>query len=262
MKRFAERWIWSAAWTLFVKPGTARAPQAEPAQEPALLNAPSSRIPRSFAQSSALSGRPAENRCSGTAPGSAISDVSARNQACWTVVEEEGAALADFDEAVKVKNQGQFQHFEIARAVHEADVVINLPKLKTHGMMTVTGAVKNLFGCIPGKRKVQWHFNAGVESRRLCPHACRAVRPDQAAISRSWMPCWEWRGMVPAAETRGTSGWCSRARTRWQWMWFPVALIGADPARLSIIQRRCRGGHRRNTAGKDQCWPGSTRSSQ
>ena len=78
------------------------------------------------------------------------------------VVRQEGAALADMEDAVQLKNRGQFQRFEIARAVHEADLVINLPKLKTHGMMTLTGAVKNLFGCIPGRRKVQWHFNTGV----------------------------------------------------------------------------------------------------
>ncbi len=78
------------------------------------------------------------------------------------VVQQEGAALADMEEAVLLKNRGQFQRFEIARAVHEADLVVNLPKLKTHGMMTLTGAVKNLFGCIPGRRKVQWHFNTGV----------------------------------------------------------------------------------------------------
>jgi uncharacterized protein (DUF362 family)/Pyruvate/2-oxoacid:ferredoxin oxidoreductase delta subunit len=78
------------------------------------------------------------------------------------VVHEEGARLEDLTEAVQVKNSGRFQHFEIARAAYEADVLINLPKLKTHGMTTLTGAVKNLFGCIPGKRKVQWHFNTGV----------------------------------------------------------------------------------------------------
>jgi uncharacterized protein (DUF362 family)/Pyruvate/2-oxoacid:ferredoxin oxidoreductase delta subunit len=78
------------------------------------------------------------------------------------VLQEEGVELADFGEAVKISNRGQFHHFEIARAVRDADVVINLPKFKTHGMMTLTGAVKNLFGCVPGRRKVQWHFNAGV----------------------------------------------------------------------------------------------------
>ncbi len=78
------------------------------------------------------------------------------------VIEQEGVELADMETAVRVRNKGQFHHFEIARSIHEADAVINLPKLKTHGMMTLTGAVKNVFGCIPGKRKVQWHFNAGV----------------------------------------------------------------------------------------------------
>jgi uncharacterized protein (DUF362 family)/Pyruvate/2-oxoacid:ferredoxin oxidoreductase delta subunit len=78
------------------------------------------------------------------------------------VVEEEGATLADLDEVVQVRNKGRFQRFEIARAAYEADAIINLPKLKTHGMTTLTGAVKNLFGCVPGKRKVQWHFNTGV----------------------------------------------------------------------------------------------------
>ena len=79
------------------------------------------------------------------------------------VIEQEGATLAGFDEAVSVKGQGTFQRFVIARAAVEADAIINLPKLKTHGMTVLTGAVKNLFGCIPGKRKVQWHFNTGVD---------------------------------------------------------------------------------------------------
>jgi uncharacterized protein (DUF362 family)/Pyruvate/2-oxoacid:ferredoxin oxidoreductase delta subunit len=78
------------------------------------------------------------------------------------VVREEGALLAEMTEAVEVKNRGRFHRFEVARAAREADSIINLPKLKTHGMTTLTGAVKNLFGCVPGKRKVQWHFKAGV----------------------------------------------------------------------------------------------------
>lgn len=78
------------------------------------------------------------------------------------VVEEEGAALVDLNEAVAVKNQGRFHRFEVSRIAAESDAIINLPKFKTHGMTVLTGAVKNLFGCIPGKRKIQWHFNSGV----------------------------------------------------------------------------------------------------
>lgn len=46
----------------------------------------------------------------------------------------------------------------LIRPVVEADVVIDLCKLKTHGMTMYTGAVKNLFGCIPGTMKAEYHF--------------------------------------------------------------------------------------------------------
>ncbi len=41
----------------------------------------------------------------------------------------------------------------------KADKVINISKLKTHGMMRMTGAVKNLFGTIPGTMKAEYHLN-------------------------------------------------------------------------------------------------------
>ncbi len=78
------------------------------------------------------------------------------------VAEEEGAELVPLDAAVPASGAGRFRRFEIAREARDADGIINLPKLKTHGMTVLTGAIKNLFGCIPGRRKVQWHFNTGV----------------------------------------------------------------------------------------------------
>lgn len=44
------------------------------------------------------------------------------------------------------------------RPALEADKIINLPKLKTHMMMTFSGAVKNLFGIVPGSLKAEYHF--------------------------------------------------------------------------------------------------------
>jgi ferredoxin len=43
------------------------------------------------------------------------------------------------------------------RPIVHADGVINLPKLKTHMFMTLSGAVKNLFGVIPGLNKASYH---------------------------------------------------------------------------------------------------------
>jgi uncharacterized protein (DUF362 family)/Pyruvate/2-oxoacid:ferredoxin oxidoreductase delta subunit len=96
------------------------------------------------------------------------------------VILKEGALLADLDDVVMIKNTGRFRHFEVSRRAYEADAIINLPKLKTHGMTVLTGAVKNLFGCVPGKRKVQWHFNTGVSHElfaRMLVELCAVMKP-------------------------------------------------------------------------------------
>ncbi len=50
----------------------------------------------------------------------------------------------------------------------EADVVINLPKFKTHQQLVATFAVKNMFGCVSGKRKAIWHFVKGRRDNDFC----------------------------------------------------------------------------------------------
>ncbi|MDD4363408.1 MAG: DUF362 domain-containing protein, partial [Atribacterota bacterium] len=46
----------------------------------------------------------------------------------------------------------------LANFVKEADVIISIAKLKTHGFTIYTGAVKNLFGTIPGLLKAEYHL--------------------------------------------------------------------------------------------------------
>ncbi len=43
----------------------------------------------------------------------------------------------------------------------EADAIINIPKLKAHQQMVATLALKNMFGCVSGKKKPYWHFARG-----------------------------------------------------------------------------------------------------
>jgi len=43
--------------------------------------------------------------------------------------------------------------------VNDVDKIITVAKLKTHAMMTYTGAVKNLFGLVPGIVKAEYHLN-------------------------------------------------------------------------------------------------------
>lgn len=50
----------------------------------------------------------------------------------------------------------------------DADVIINLPKFKTHQQLMATFAVKNMFGCVSGKRKALWHFAKGGRMEDFC----------------------------------------------------------------------------------------------
>ncbi len=79
---------------------------------------------------------------------------------------DSGAKLVEFNEAVEVQGSGTFRSIQLARAYYEADKIINLPKLKTHEMMTMTCAVKNLFGAVVGAGKAGWHLKAG-SSRQM-----------------------------------------------------------------------------------------------
>jgi len=50
------------------------------------------------------------------------------------------------------------KEFQITNYLVEADAIIDLCKIKTHGLMAYTGACKNLFGAIPGLRKSEYHY--------------------------------------------------------------------------------------------------------
>ena len=78
------------------------------------------------------------------------------------IIEKYGLKNLKFDEAVDLNNpDGMFKSFRVAREITEVDKIINVPKLKTHGQMVMTMAVKNLFGAIVGARKSQWHLKVG-----------------------------------------------------------------------------------------------------
>jgi len=70
--------------------------------------------------------------------------------------------------------------FYIAKPVLEADVIINLPKLKTHSLTLLTCAVKNMFGVIPGFRKGEMHklYPKPAEFADMLVHLYKLVTPS------------------------------------------------------------------------------------
>jgi uncharacterized protein (DUF362 family)/Pyruvate/2-oxoacid:ferredoxin oxidoreductase delta subunit len=95
----------------------------------------------------------------GDSPSGALKTV----RGCWEktgfldVSERTGAPLVGFEAGgTAVRAAGQHR-YHLARPVLEADVVINLPKFKTHGFALFTGAIKNCYGVLPGYQKATLH---------------------------------------------------------------------------------------------------------
>lgn len=59
---------------------------------------------------------------------------------------------------IKVPEAKYIRRMSILKGLADADLIINIPKPKAHGMMTYTGAVKNMFGAVAGVTKANYHL--------------------------------------------------------------------------------------------------------
>ncbi len=100
----------------------------------------------------------------GDSPGNAHSNVSQTMEETGikAAAEQAGGQLVYFQqdgvsELSSPSHNARMPRLRIAKKVLEADVIINLPKLKTHGLTLYTGAIKNMFGSVPGFHKSSFH---------------------------------------------------------------------------------------------------------
>lgn len=89
-----------------------------------------------------------------------------------------GAERVSFEASGSVERLG----LRIARAVAEADLLVNLPKLKTHGLTILTLGAKNLFGCINGMQKAAHHRDA-KDPKRFADVVARAAEASRPALT-------------------------------------------------------------------------------
>jgi len=80
-----------------------------------------------------------------------------------------GAELVDFNEAEMVRKPipapQYFKELALARIIFDADYIISAAKLKIHSLAQITLCLKNMFGCVPGRR----------EKLRVHPHINKAI---------------------------------------------------------------------------------------
>ena len=97
------------------------------------------------------------------------------------VAERCGCELNYDTEAIEVKppDAKLLNNLKLVKSFTEVDYVVSCAKLKTHTMMTYTGAVKNLFGMIPGVTKADYHFkmNDPDNFANMLIDVCDYVKP-------------------------------------------------------------------------------------
>ena len=92
------------------------------------------------------------------------------NYPCWTAFDKTGAEAAvkaaggivinlSEDKVVEVKFQGNspLKRLFLPKTILDADAVVDLPLMKTHEFMAYSGAIKNLFGCVPSNKRIYLH---------------------------------------------------------------------------------------------------------
>ena len=96
------------------------------------------------------------------------------------ISEETGVPLYINIVSEKIKSKGELvKELEVIQPVLEYDVIINLPKFKTHMMTGFTGAVKNMFGVIEGLKKAEFHMRFPEKElfAKMIVDVCQTIPP-------------------------------------------------------------------------------------
>ena len=95
----------------------------------------------------------------GDSPAGAVKGVKRywKETGIGALAEEMEIPVLNFETSGVVRKVVGKKSYYLAKPVVECDVLISLPKMKTHGLLMLTGAVKNMYGAIPGLRKAELH---------------------------------------------------------------------------------------------------------
>lgn len=123
----------------------------------------------------------------------------------------------------------------ISRAVLEAEVIISLPKFKTHGLTVVTGAIKNSYGFLPGAQKAMLHKAAGspADFNEVIVEVFRLRVPDLFIVDAVV----GMEGNGPASPDLRNIGMILASDNAVAVDSVMAAMMGCDPGRLRFLQK-------------------------
>jgi len=116
------------------------------------------------------------------ATGYGASEKTLRKTGIYDAIDGRFVNLAEKTTIVAMETVPGFE-IPVAREVMDADVVVNLPKFKTHSLTRITGAVKNAFGYVVGGAKARLHAAAAAphDFGAACVEIYR-IRPPEINI--------------------------------------------------------------------------------
>ena len=121
----------------------------------------------------------------------------------------------------------------------DRDYLIDLPKLKTHSMVGFSGAVKNLFGTVPGLQKPELHCRFPERepfSEMLCD-LCHFLGPDLSLMDGIWAM----EGNGPTGGQRRDLYVIAGSESPWALDVAAASLVGLEPEKIVML----REGHER-----------------
>ena len=121
----------------------------------------------------------------------------------------------------------------------DRDYLIDLPKLKTHSMVGFSGAVKNLFGTVPGLQKPELHCRFPERepfSEMLCD-LCHFLGPDLSLMDGIWAM----EGNGPTGGRRRDLYVIGGSESPWALDVAAASLVGLEPEKIVML----REGHER-----------------
>lgn len=115
----------------------------------------------------------------------------------------------------------------------EHDYLIDLAKLKTHGMVGYSGAVKNMFGAVPGLQKPEVHcrFPDRVDFSKALVDICAFLKPDLAFMDGIWAM----EGDGPTGGTRKEAGLIGASRSPYALDVCMSEIIGFPPGSVAML---------------------------
>jgi uncharacterized protein (DUF362 family)/Pyruvate/2-oxoacid:ferredoxin oxidoreductase delta subunit len=134
--------------------------------------------------------------------------------------------------------------FKATALLEQVEAIINIPKLKTHILTGVTGAVKNVLGLLPGSLKRDVHVAAptGVAMAKALVDIYGGIKRKVSLVLHVLDGITAMEGMGPSKGKAHQAGWILAATD-------PVAIdavgatvMGFQPARIKIITQSAAAG--------------------